>query len=62
MKVIFSHYITRMRRKAGEFLGKVCVICGKPERMEHHPDYDRPHYTIPVCCDKHHKRAQIRFE
>lgn len=60
-KVKKAHYVTHQRRKAGEFKGHKCIICGKPERIEHHPDYDRPFYSIPVCSEKHHRKAAIRF-
>lgn len=54
--VIKAHQTTRLRRKAGEFKGKICAVqgCEKPEKMEHHPDYTSPAFTIPACCTTHH--------
>jgi hypothetical protein len=54
--VIIAHKTTHLRRKAGEFKGKKCAVqgCDEPEKMEHHPDYTSPAFTIPACCTQHH--------
>ena len=54
--VVYAHKTTHLRRKAGEFVGRICAVqgCGKPEKQEHHPDYTSPAFTIPACCTQHH--------
>ena len=60
-KIIHSHNVTRIRRKGGEFKGIKCIVCGKPESQEHHPDYNRPAYTLPTCSIRCHNTAAVMF-
>jgi hypothetical protein len=38
----------------------VCAVCGSANQVErHHPDYDKPFETIPLC-HLHHRGAHAR--
>lgn len=54
--VIKAHQTTHERRLNNEFVGQKCAVqgCDNPEKMQHHPDYTSPAFTIPACCTTHH--------
>lgn len=40
--------------KSGKVLKEVCFICGDPDSVGHHPDYDQP-LSVTWLCRVHHR-------
>ena len=47
--------------KGGEIARTPCLVCGDPESIAHHPDYNKPRKVI-FLCKKHHREIHRTME